>query len=403
MRTFEYKGFNQQGHVRRGLIEALDPKDAREKLAQQGVLAESLQPAGETKLRVWRRRDVLFTLDTRGAFYRELASILGAGLPLSGALALLVDAPEMGNNRSLIAGIRDRIGEGISLADALAAASPKVTAFEKAVVQTGERTGRLDEVLDRLATYLEEERKLRDRLITALIYPAIILGLSLVVGMALLFFMLPSFQNLLLETGIEMPWITRMALAGARIGAWLLPGILLLLVAGTVWVKRRWQADGEFRIAADRRLHRVPIYRSFYSVLANIRFTRTLSMLLSSGVPLLEALGQAARACGSPWIQSLVETEIESVRHGTALSDALTRIPPLSGTLPGWVRAGEASGDLQGMLEHAAARSQQVWERWITRTMTLVESALVIIVGLFVFILALSIMMPILSLNQVLQ
>jgi len=403
MRTFEYRGFNHAGQSMRGLIEALDPKDAREKLAHQGVLAEAVQVAGEGKTWVWRRRDVLFTLDTRAAFYRELASVLAAGLPLSGALTLLVDAPEMGRNRPLIAGIRDRIGEGTPLAEALQKASPKVTAFEEAVVQTGERSGRLDEVLNRLADFLEEERRLRDRLISALIYPAVILILSLAVGMAMLFFMLPAFQNLLLESGIEMPWMTRMVMGAARIGAWLVPLLAVLVVGGLWWTRRQWKADPEFRVLADRRLHGLPAFRSFYSVLVNIRFTRTLSMLLSSGLPLLDSLAQSARACGSPWVERLVNQESETVRHGAALSDALTRIPPLSGTLPGWVRAGEASGDLQGMLGHAADRSQQVWERWITRTMTVLESSLVIVVGVFVFILALSIMLPILSLNQVLQ
>jgi type II secretory pathway component PulF len=147
-------------------------------------------------------------------------------------------------------------------------------------VQTGERSGRLDEVLNRLADFLEEERKLRDRLITAMIYPVIILVLSLAVGMAMLFFMLPSFQNLLMETGIEMPWITRAVMAGARVAAWVVPGGLILLVLGIGWARARWRTDEEFRITADRRLHRLPVYRSFYSVLANIRFTRTLSMLI---------------------------------------------------------------------------------------------------------------------------
>lgn len=403
MRTFEYRGYHVNGKAQRGLIEALDPKDAREKLSHQGVLAASVAAAGENRRWVWRRRDVLFTLDTRAAFYRELASIVAAGLPLSGALTLLVDAPEMGNNRSLIAGVRDRIGEGAPLADALASISPRVTAFEKAVVQSGERSGRLDEVLTRLADYLEEERALRDRLIAALMYPAIILVLSLIVGAAMLFFMLPAFQNLLQETGIEMPWITRAVMGGARVGAWLFPPVLLLLVAGTWWARGRWRADNEFRIAADRRLHGMPLYRSFHSVLANIRFTRTMSMLLNSDVPLLEALEQSGRACGSPWIEHLIEQESDAVRHGTALSDAISRVPPLSGTLPGWIRAGEASGDLQGMLAHAANRSQKIWDRWITRSMTLVESGLVIFVGVMVFILALSIILPILSLNQVLQ
>jgi general secretion pathway protein F len=403
MRTFEYKGFNEAGQIRRGLIEALDLKDAREKLSHQGILAEAVQAAGRGRLWVWRRRDVTFALDTRAAFYRELGSVLAAGLPLSNALALLVDAPEMGNNRSLIAGIRDRIGEGMPLAGALQQASPRVTAFEAAVVGTGEHSGRLDEVMGRLADYLDEERRLRDRLISALIYPAVIMVLSLVVGMAMLFFMLPAFRNLLEESGLDLPAVTRAVMAIARISAWLLPVFLLVVVAGAAWFRSRWQADETFRIAADRRLHGIPVYRSFYAVLVNIRFTRTLAMLLGSGLPLLEALSQAARACGSPWVENRVEEEAEAVRHGSALSDALSRIPPLSGTLPGWVRAGEASGDLQGMLNHAADRSQQVWERWITRTMTMVESALVIVVGVFVFILALSIILPILSLNQALQ
>ncbi len=403
MRTFEYKGYSTGGEARRGLIEALDLKDAREKLSHQGVLAESVNPAGEARRWVWRRRDVLFTLDTRAAFYRELASILSAGLPLSGALTLLVDAPEMGNNRSLIAGIRDRIGEGKPMAEAMASVSPRVTAFEKAVVSTGERSGRLDEVLNRLADFLEEERKLRDRLLSALLYPAIILALSIVVGMAMLIFMLPAFQNLLQETGLDMPWITRAVMGVAGVGAWAVPGLLILGLAGGWWFRRQWRDNPEFRVAMDRRLYRIPVYRSFAAVLANIRFTRTMSMLLDSGLPLLDAMGQSAQASGSPWIGYLVDREIESVRHGASLSDALSRIPPLSGTLPGWVRAGEASGELQAMLKHAADRSQQVWDRWITRTMTMIESGLVIAVGLMVFILALSIILPILSLNQALQ
>ncbi len=403
MRTFEYRGYNEAGRSARGLIEALDLKDAREKLAHQGVLAESVHDAGRGTRWVWRRRDVLFTLDTRAAFYRELGSILAAGLPLSNALALLVDAPEMGPNRPLIAGIRDRIAEGRSLADALEQASPRVSSFEHAVVQTGERSGKLDDVLGRVADFLEEERRLRDRLISAMIYPLVILVLSALVGAAMLFFMLPAFRELLLESGLEMPWITRMVMAAGQGMAWLLPAVLIALVAGPMWCRSRWRADEEFRVRVDRRMHQLPFIRAFYSVLVNIRFTRTLSMLLNSGVPLLEALDQAARASGSPWVCRLVGRESESVRHGDALSDAIGRIPPLSGTLPGWIRAGEASGDLHGMLEHAAARTQQVWERRVTRTVTLIESSLVILVGALVFVLALSIILPILSLNQVLQ
>lgn len=403
MRTFEYKGYNHAGQVARGLIQAIDRKDAREKLAHQGVLAEAIQAAGEGRAWVWRRRDVLFTLDVRAAFYRELASILAAGLPLSNGLALLTEAPEMGRNQTVVAGIGDRVSEGVSFADAVADASARVTAFERAVIETGERAGRIDEVLNRLADYLEEERQLRDRLVSALIYPAIIVGLSLLVGTGLLVFMLPAFQSLLLETGLDLPWITRVVMRGAQVFAWLLP---LLVIAGGVaslWIKQRRSRSASFRVAFDRWLHRLPLLSQFYPVLVNLRFTRTLAMLLQSQVHLLEALTQAAAASGSPWVESLIGAEADAVRQGANLSDALARVPPLALTLPGWVRAGEASGDLTGMLEQAAQRSQHVWERRVTRTMTLIESGLVIVVGAFVFVLALSIILPILSINQVLQ
>ena len=403
MRTFEYRGFTQAGHATRGLVEALDLKDARDRLSRQGVLAESVNPAGRRTPRAWRRHEVPFNFDTRAAFYRELGSILSAGIPLSGALGLLMDSPEMGANRPVIAGIRDRIAEGVPLAESIGQASVKVSAFEKAVIQTGERAGQLDEVLNRLAGFLEEERALRDRLVTALIYPAVIMVLSTVVALALLLFMLPSFRELLVESGVDLPWLTRVVMAGGRLAVWILPLALLAGAATVIALRRQWQASPAFRVRLDRRFHRMPLLGSFYTVLASLRFTRTLSMLLNSRLPLLDALDESARASGSPWLAERVEQEAHAVRHGATLSDALARVPPLAGTLPGWVRAGEASGDLAGMLEHAGRRMQQVWEKRVTRTMTLIESGLILIVGAGVFLLALSIILPILSLNRVLQ
>ncbi len=403
MRTFEYQGLNTSGRTVKGLVQALDPKDAREKLARDGILAERVQVAGAQRSWVWRRRDVLFALETRAAFYRELASILSAGLSLSRSLELLMDAPEMGANRSVIATIRDQVGEGRALATAVSDSSPRVTAFEHALIETGERAGRLDEVLNRLADFLEEEAGLRDRLIGAMIYPAIILVLSLLVGIGLLWFMLPAFQELLLESGIQLPRLTAGVMTTSRWIGWLLPAVIGIGIATWFWIRQRWNSSVEARAGLDRRLHGVPLFRSFYGVLVNVRFTRTFAILLGSGVPLLEALQQAAAASASPWVQQLMEREVQQVRHGDSLADALTRIPPLADHLPGWIRAGEASGDLTGMVEHAGRRSQQVWERRVARTMTLVESGLVVIVGAFVFILALAIILPILSMNQMLQ
>lgn len=403
MPTFEYKGYDHAGQAARGLIEALDLKDAREKLTHQGVLPEWVQAAGNARTWVWRRRDLTFQLDARAVFYRELASILGAGLPLSQALALLMDAPEMGRDRAVIAGIRDRVSEGVSMAQAVGQASTRVTTFEQALLETGERAGQLDEVLNRLAGFLEEERALRDRLITASMYPAIILVLSALVGYGMLTFMLPAFRELLLESGLDLPFITRALLRVGSLLTYAFPVMVLVGIALGLGWRNRWRTDETFRIQWDRRSYKWPGYGSFYSLLVNVRFTRTLALLLQSGVPLLEALSQSGRASGSPWVATRVDKEAEQVRQGEKLSDALARVIPLAKTLPGWIRAGEASGDLTGMLNQAALRSQQVWDRRVTRAMTTIESALVILVGLAVFVLALSIILPILSLNQALQ
>lgn len=404
MRTFEYKGYNDSGRVLRGLVQAYDLKDAREKLTRQGVFPQSVTAAG-SKRRGWGGSSPshVFDLDARAAFYEESAAILKAGIPLSTTLALLVDSPEMGENRPVIAGIRDAIQEGHPLAQALAEASPRVGAFEEAVVSSGEKAGRLDEVLLRLAGYLEEQRRIRDRLMSALLYPVIILSLSVVVGFVMLFILLPSFQELLLESGIALPRITRWMMAGARIGAWLAPIIVLAGIVGGAYVRRAWKSKPSFRIAVDRNGHRIPLVRTFWGVLVNLRFSRTLSMLLTSGIPLIESLTQTGRALGSPWVAEQLAQATEAVQQGTPLSDALQAVTPLNKTLPGWIRAGEAAGDVPGMLETAAGRAQEQWEHRISRTMTLVESSLIVIVGLFVLLLALSVLLPILSLNQSLQ
>ena len=167
MRTYEYRGFDGAGRAARGLIEALDLKDARERLASRGLLTESVQTAHTQSTRprhAWREP---FNLDARAMLYREVGALMRSGLPLAPALDVLIEAPEMGEQRARIAAARDRLREGSSLASALHAMSPAVSAYEVAVIEAGEKTGALDTVLDRLASFLEEQVRLRDRIQSA--------------------------------------------------------------------------------------------------------------------------------------------------------------------------------------------------------------------------------------------
>ncbi|HOW97506.1 MAG TPA: type II secretion system F family protein [Kiritimatiellia bacterium] len=401
MKTFAYQGFDHSGRSSAGLVEALDAKEAREKLFARGILVEGLRPAGQGKAGRFRRTGA-FDASARAMVYRELAALLKAGLPLTQALEIILSAPETGAHQMLLADTRDRLREGSSFAEALAA-HRAVTPFEKSVVQVGERTGTLDVVLDRIARFLEEESQVRERIQTALLYPVIVLIMAIAIGMLTMGVMLPRMARLLEEANMDLPAITRFTLA---LGRWSAPVLLLLIVALGLaggWLVRRMRAAPEVRQLWNRRAFRWPLAGRMYTALVNLRFARTLALLLDGGVPLVEALPLAGRATGSSWTGRLAAEQAEAMRHGRNLADALRQIPPLAGSLPVWIQAGEAGGKLSVLLEHAADRYQQQWSRVIARSLGLLEPLLIVLVGGFVLLVALATLLPILSLNQTLH
>ncbi len=403
MKTFEYKGLTEGGRLSRGLIEALDPKEAREKLAHRGILAEQVSVAGSQGYRAASGRRKPFALDARAMVYRELSSLVRAGLPLTQALDILIGSPELGANRAVLAGVRDKIREGGSLALALRECSNRVTAFEEAVVGVGERAGNLDEVLERLASFLEEQQSMRERIGTAMIYPIIVVVLALGIGLAVLGVMVPRIGGVLAESGMELPVLTVLMLGAARVVTFTFFPVLIAGILGAVLVRRRLARDPAWREALDRTWFRLPFLGKTYTALVNLRFARTLSLLLEGGVPLVEGMSLAGRATGSDWVGALVTREAEAVRHGKSLADAVRTIPPLQAALPGWIEAGEASGNLIGMLESAGTRYQLQWDRLVNRFLSLLEPMLVLVIGVFVLLVALSILLPLLTMNEQLQ
>jgi general secretion pathway protein F len=396
MKTFEYRGYDASGRRTKGLVEADGLKDARERLAARGVLPERLAPAsagGGGGASRWGRPD------ERAATYRELASLIHAGLPVTQGLDLLIDSPELAAIRPVLAGVRDRVREGVSPADAFEA-SGALTPFETAVLQAGQRAGALDDSMKRLAGFLEEQGRIRTRVRSALIYPAFVGVIALAIGIGMLGFMLPAFARIFEESRIPLPALTRFVLAAGRVAGTIgLP--VLALGAAAVWTgRRRLRASAAARARVERALARLPVVRRAWTALAGMRFARTLALLLRGGVPLLDSMRMAGRATGSAWVEIEVDREAETVRHGGRLADAIRRVEPLQSTLPAWVQAGEAGGDLSGMLDMAAARCEEVWDRTLTRAMALLEPALILVLGALVFLLALAILLPILGLNQ---
>ncbi len=399
MTTFEYKGYDASGRARGGLIEASDLKDARKRLAARGLLPEVLQAAGGQASRR-AAKAAAFSAEIRTMCYRELAALLGSGVALVPALDVILQAPELNQARILLAAARDGVREGRPLSAAMAAASAQVTAFERAVMEVGERTGGMGEALGRLAAFLEEQEKLREKLLTALLYPCVVVSLAVVIGGLVLVFMLPMVQRLFVDTHLKLPMLTQVMLTGGRAFG----GILLLAAAGAVggvsWLRRRLRADEALRIRVDRRLFAIPLVGGGWRDLTSLRFVRVLGLLLERGVGLIESVPMAGRASGSAWLADCARRETEAMGEGKPLVEVIRGIRPLHPSLAAWVRAGEAGGNLTGLLDNAAQRFQQSWDRLASRGMMLLEIGMTLVVGLFVTLIALAVLLPVLQMNK---
>jgi len=391
LQTFNYRGYDQAGHLRKGLVEAVNAKDARKRLAATGTLVEDISAAGA---------GARFPVEDRLVFYRELSSLLGAGLPMVKALDTLIETPGAEHSRALLAGVRDAVREGAALSDALAAAAESVGVFEQSVIKAAERSGDVEHMLERLSGFLEEREHLRQRVLSALIYPAIVFVVGVLVAIVMLGFLVPRAQDILVKADVPLPAITKAMIGlgsmAVRVGA---PALIALAV-GMLVLRRRMGSDEDLRVRWDRFLFGFPLVGKGYAILVNLRFAQTLAVLTRGGVPLMEGLVLAGKASGSPWVARLSERGGEEVRHGSSLSDAVREIPPLAEALPGWIRIGEAGGGMERLLDTAGRRYAERWDRFIARCLSFLEPVLILIIGAFVLLVTLSIVLPVISLSQ---
>jgi len=406
MKTFVYRGYHRDGGRAKGVIDALDLKDAREKLSARGILPEQLTAASDgaatSASDVFGSRRSLVRILPRGEFYRAMSAMLKAGLPLVASLEVQLDQQNLhqGTAEQEIANIRDRVRDGSNLVNALTMAGVSITPFEAAVIESGERTGTLHEVMEQLADYLEDVHRVQQTLRTACLYPAVIVLLAFVVGAGVMGFLVPQMANVFEESGMELPVVTRLVIG---VGRWfvpvILPALLISLAIGVLLAKHRLsQPSG--RIAWEKRLASLPVLRDGFQTLVALRFARTSSLLLRGGLPLVDTILLAGKATGSTWVAGLCADASESVKQGAMFSNVLIGLPLLGPELGSWVRAGEASGDLTGMFSHASDRLRHTWSASMDRAVTLIEPALIILVAVFVLVIALAILLPILSLNQ---
>ncbi|MCB1069603.1 MAG: type II secretion system F family protein [Verrucomicrobia bacterium] len=400
MKTFHYRGFAADGKGVTGHIEAAQPKEAREKLAARGILAQTIETPATANRSRWRGAQRGLQAEARSLIYRELAALVKAGFPLATALDMMLDTPDAMGYALSLSPIRDAIREGQSAAMAIREAWPLVSSFELAVLEAGEKSAELPMVLNNLADELDEQTRIRKHILGASAYPLFLLLLAGGIAGAVFGFMIPRFGAMFEDAGLELPWISKLFLA---VGHGFLPlflaGLLLVVAAGW-WVRRTWREQGAGRESLERTLLGQRVVRWLLEPVIAQRFAGTLAMLLKSGVPLIDAVQLSGASTGFKTVEHAAERAVEELRHGVPITRALQPISAVQTHLATWIRAGDAGGDLAGMLGEALVRCREVVRRRLDQALQWVEPVMVILVGLLILGVALAILLPILSLNQ---
>lgn len=404
MPSYTYTALHQEsGRQRQGLIEADTARLARAALRDQGLLPldvhETVEAARSGGGKTSRQRLPAAQL---ALLTRQFATLLEAGLPVEQVLTVLVDQSETASERQMISGIKSEVLAGQSLARALGNYPGVFNELYRTLVAAGEESGKLSEVMRRLADYVESRQALRNKTMIALLYPALILLVSIAMVGGLVGYVVPQIVKVFENSKQTLPLLTRMLLwlsATVRAG-W--PYALVALIGGG-WLGRRLLANPVIRLRVDRWLLAAPIIGRLQRATHTARLASTLSILAGAGVPLLIAMKAACGVVGNLAMRAAVERASQQVREGVSLSRALAESKLFPPVLIHLIASGEATGRLEDMLDRAARQQVNELDTRLSTFTALLEPLMILVMGVVVLIIVLAILMPIFNLNQLVK
>jgi general secretion pathway protein F len=407
MAVFQWQGIDKAGRTQKGVRDADNAKVLRVLLRKDGILATAIEEDSAARSRT--AREVNFTklfqrvsASELALLTRQLATLLHSGVPLVEALSALIEQVDKAQLKDALTQTRDKVNEGTSLADALRA-HPKL--FEPLyinMVAAGEASGTLDVVLSRLADHLDSQAQLKSKVATALAYPAFMLLFSIAVMGLMMVVVVPKVSSIFEDFGQALPWNTRLLIfmSNTVVNYW---WALLIGTGLVVYAFLRWLNSEKGRAFWDSRILKFPVVGTLSLMIATARFTRTLATLLSSGVSLLTALDIARNVLGNTELMKVVEDARASIREGESISAPLKRSGKFPPIVIHMIAIGERSGELEAMLTHVAnAYDSQVSVRLQAMT-SLLEPIMIVIMGSLNGGIAISILMPLMQINEFVQ
>jgi general secretion pathway protein F len=411
MPVFEYTGLTEAGKNVRGIRDAESSKTLRSVLRKDGVYLTEARPAeagavaGEQKTGLSREVDVAELLGFGGVSSqdlaiatRQLATLIAAGIPLVEALTALVDQVEQPRLKKIMGVVKQKVNEGASLADALKEHPKVFSDLYVNMIRAGESSGALDVVLVRLADFTEGQAMLRNKIIGAMLYPAIMVVVAVAIVGILFVVVIPKVTKIFEDMNVTLPWTTRILIALSSFARdyWYLVLVLLPALAFGV---RRWVRTPRGRAWWDRTQLSAPVFGELVRMLSISRFAKTLSTLLASGVPLLTAMDIVKNIVTNSVLSSVIDNARDAIREGESIAAPLKRsgqFPPLVYHM---IAIGEKSGQLEEMLQNVARSYESQVEMRVAALTSLLEPLMIVLMGGGVAFIVFSILMPIMQLN----
>ncbi|RON58969.1 type II secretion system inner membrane protein GspF [Pseudomonas frederiksbergensis] len=399
MSTFDYHAQDAQGRACKGRLEADNPRHARQQLRERGLWPHKLIEQRHASVGHSHLRGARLSAADLALLTLQLSTLIQAGLPLEEALEAVAKQSARRRVAGVLSAVRQRVMEGHALATALAQFPKSFPELFRATVAAGERSGHLGQVLEQLAAYTQARQASRQKIQMALVYPLILLLASVAIVGFLLGYVVPDVVKIFIDSGQPLPWLTR-ALIGwsqaLRNHGLLLLGGLLGLIGFWRWSLRQplW------RLRWHRLFLNLPVIGEVLRAMEAARFASTLAILGKSAVPLVDALEIAAAVIGNLTIRARMVDVARSVREG----GTLTRGLELSGDIPPMmlhmIASGERAGELDQMLGRAAEQQENSLAARIALVVSLFEPAMLVLMGGVVLLIVMAILLPILSLNQ---
>ena len=413
MPAFSFEALDAEGLTTKGVVEADTARAARGLLRGRGMVplgvdlvagggASNAQGGSGSGLNraLWSSR--IFNAADLAIWTRQLAGLVGAGLPLERALTALADEAEDERQRGLVAALRAEVNAGASFAKALGQYPREFSDIYVAVVGAGEQSGSLSMVLERLATDLEESQALTAKLVGAALYPAIVSCIAFAIVMFLMAYVVPQVAGVFAGSKRALPTLTVVMLAlSGFVRAW---GVWMVLASILIALGVRFMLATEaFRLKFDAAWLNFPVIGKLARGYNAARFASTLAMLAAAGVPILKALQAAAETLHNRAMRADALDALVLVREGAPLASALAGKKRFPGLLAMFARLGEQTGQLPTMLVRAATQLSAEVQRRAMALATILEPLLIVVMGVVVLLIVLAVLLPIIQLNQLVR